>query len=499
MIQLRPYQEKIVAEVRRKLKTKRRVLIQLPTGGGKTAIAAFITSNTISRGGTAWFLCHRDFLVDQTAKTWAKVGIDHSFVAAGKWFNPWTPSHIAMVNTLRNRLAKLLLAHPAPRVCVWDEAHHISAASWAAIMDMLPDTIHIGLSATPSRLDGKGLDAYFDDIVIGPSVDWLMTHNDGGECERGAGYLSDYRMFAPSAPDMAGVHTRGNDYDKQEVDAAINKSVIVGDIVGHFKRYGITDAGRYLRGVYFAHSVKRSMELADAFSMAGIKARHLDGDTSPWERKQAAVMFADGALDVLTNVDLFGEGYDLAAQAERDVTIELVGLCRPTQSVGLHLQQIGRVLRPKPEPAIILDHAGNWLRHGLPDDDREWTLKGAEKKPAPELGKCDNCLAVVSSHAVVCKHCGAQLKEKAELSGRGGREVEHADGELQEIERDAKRKSKELEELQANSVYELQDIAKRRGYPDPLAWAAYVWTLNQRRKKAKTLADQQQQAMALYE
>lgn len=491
---LREYQSTIVEEVRKKLRKVRRVLIQLPTGGGKTEIARFITASTIEKAGTAWFLCHRDFLVDQTSKTWARNGIEHSLIAAGKWYNPYMASQVAMVNTLRNRLAKILAAHGAPKVCIWDEAHHISAATWAAIMDMLPDTIHIGLSATPQRLDGKGLDAYFDDIVLGPTPHWLMTHNDFGECAPGLGYLSDYRMFAPSAPDLVGVHTRGNDYDKQEVDAAITKSVIVGDLVGHYRRYAMDK-----KAVYFAHSVKRSIDLADAFNAAGIPARHLDGDASTWERKQAAIMFAAGDLSVLTNVDLFGEGYDLAAQAERDVTIEAVGLCRPTQSLALHLQQIGRSLRPKAEPAIILDHAGNWLRHGLPDDDRDWSLKGVERKASTTTQQCENCLAVVSAHAVVCKSCGAKLKEKAALSGMGGREVEHQDGELLEIERDTNRRTKELEELQAGSVHELMDIARKRGYPDPLGWASYVWTMRQRREKARDFAEKQQQSFALYE
>lgn len=483
-MELRDYQAKIVDEVRVKLRKVRRVLIQLPTGGGKTAIASYITHGVIARGNPCWFLCHRDFLVEQTSKTWARLGIDHSYVASGKWYNPYLLSQVAMVNTLRNRLAKIIATYGVPKVCIWDEAHHISAATWSAIMDMLPDTTHIGLSATPVRLDGKGLDAHFDDIVIGPSVRWLMEQ----------GYLSDYRMFAPSAPDMTGVHTRGHDWDKQEVDAAINKSVIIGDLVGHYRRYGM---GK--RGVYFCHSVARSIALADAFSQAGIPARHLDGDASTWERKHAAQQFADGALAVLTNVDLFGEGYDLAAQAERDVTIELVGLCRPTQSLGLHLQQIGRALRPKDEPAIILDHAGNWVKHGLPDDDREWSLKGIERKPSTSTQQCENCLAVVSAHAVVCKVCGQSLKEKATLSGMGGREVEHKDGELLEVERDLNRRSRELEELQAGSVHELMDIAKRRGYEDPLGWASYVWTMRQRRERAKDLAGKQQASMALYE
>src|SRR5487761_2015609 len=123
-MQLRPYQADMVEEARAKLRKVRRVLIQCPTGGGKTAIAAFIAKSTVERGGEFWFNCHRDFLLDQTAATFRDVGLDSSFIAAGRWFNPWTPVHINMIGTLRNRIKKGTLR--PPRVCCWDEAHHIS-------------------------------------------------------------------------------------------------------------------------------------------------------------------------------------------------------------------------------------------------------------------------------------------------------------------------------------------------------------------------------------
>lgn len=473
---LRPYQVELVDRVRAKMRVSRRVLLQLATGGGKTAIASFIVKSAVQRGGKVWFICHRDFLVEQTEKTFRSAGVECSFIAQGRWFNPWVPVQVAMVNTLSNRIEKLIEQHGAPRVCIWDEAHHISAKTWAKIMLLMPDTIHIGLSATPQRLDGRGLDDHFDDIVCGPSVAWLMEQ----------GFLSQYRMFAPSAPDLAGVHTQAGDYNPAEIDAAMERGVIVGDIVGHYRKLAMG-----LRAVYFAHNVKRSRELAFAFTEAGIPAQHLDGTASTWERRQAAQMFAAGQLSVLTNVDLFGEGYDLAAQAERDVTIEAVGLCRPTQSLALHLQQLGRSLRPKTQPAVILDHAGNWLRHGLPDDDREWTLLGSKKSVVPEPLQCEECLAILPHNTTICPHCGTVLPVKGRKAGGGkARFVEQRDGDLHEVDRNS-RKAMELEELQATGVNDLVAIAKRRGYPDPIGWAGYMWTLQQRRKKSATMGHQQ--------
>jgi superfamily II DNA or RNA helicase len=477
-MKLRPYQEELVEKVRQALRRVRRVLVQCPTGGGKTAIATFIAKGILSKRKRVWFLCHRDFLVDQTGQTWTGAGIDFGEMAAGRWFNPYPLAHVGMIQTVKSRLDRLLAEMGEPDYVIWDEAHHIAASTWQAIMDALPNAKHVGLSATPIRLDGKGLDANFDEIVLGPTTAWLIEN----------GYLSDYRAFAPSTVDLTGVHSLGGDYRANELDAAIQKSVIVGDIVGHYKRLAM-----HKRAVYFAHNIARSKELADAFNDAGIPAQHLDGTSSSWERGQAAQLFARNGLRVLVNVDLFGEGYDLAAQAQMDVTIEAVGLCRPTQSVGLHLQQIGRALRPKPEPAIILDHAGNLEKLGLPDDARAWSLQGETSEPV-ELTRCDGCGAMVRATTIVCRHCGTKLRDVKQRgpSLGGGRHVEQVDGELHEIDKETRRRQEHLEELKCANVYQLQDLAKRRGYNDPLGWAAYMWTLNAQRKRAGDDGDSQE-------
>lgn len=485
LLELRDYQVKVVDKTRDALRRVRRVLVQLPTGGGKTAIASYIIHSVSSKGKRAWFLCHRDFLVDQTGKTFNKLEIHYGVVAGGQWYDKWPPVHIGMVQTVRNRVKKLIAEQGEPDYVVWDEAHHISAATWAAIMDELPNARHIGLSATPQRLDGRGLDSHFDELVVGPSVAWLMEK----------GYLCDYTMYAPSTPDMTGAVIKRGDYTISDIDAALNKSVIVGDIVGHYQRLA-----KGLRAVYFCHNIDRSKALADAFTAAGFPAKHLDANALSWERKNAAIDFADGKLAVLTNVDLFGEGYDLAAQAERDVTIEAVGLCRPTQSLSLHLQQIGRVLRPKEAKAIVLDHAGNWQRHGLPDDHRQWSLKGTVKQKQTALDSCEHCGAVIKANSVFCPICHERLVPEELMgasAGGGGRQVDHLDGELREILRDKGRGQQSLEELQASSLSELRELAERRGYPEPYAWAAYMWTLAERRRRSGDMGRQQQ--MRFYE
>lgn len=452
-----------------------RLLIQCPTGGGKTVLASFITKSHLAnvKGARVRFIAHRDFLIDQTAGTFGKLDIDHSFIAQGRWMNDWSAVHVCMVQTTRNRLKKLT----EPTLVIWDECHHLAAASWAAIMEAWPNATHIGLSATPVRLDGKGLDAFFDDMVLGPSVAELIK----------LGALSDYVYYAPSSPDLTGMHMRMGDYVHAEIDEEMGKAVVIGNLVEH---YGKLARGR--KGVYFCTSIKNSKETADAFNAAGFRFIHLDGDHSAWERQQAAQALARGDLDGMTNVNLFGEGFDLAAQAGMDVTVEVVGIARPTKSLGLSRQMIGRVLRPKREPGIILDHAGHVQEFGLPDDEVEWSLKGVVKS-APATVQCDGCGAMIARNSIVCKHCGHVIERDYVKPDKGnGREVEYRDGELQEIDREAIRKAKKLEEWQCGSIGEFIDLAKRRGYKYPEQWAAHMWTAKERRKRAKEHAVKQQ-------
>ena len=190
------------------------------------------------------------------------------------------------------------------------------------------------------------------------------------------------------------------------------------------------------------------------------------------ERAAAAREFSTGALRVLTNVDLFGEGYDLAAQAHADVSVEAVGLCRPTQSLALHLQQIGRALRPKPDPAIILDHAGNIMRHGLPDEDREWSLAGIPRKSrtaeyVSPVRQCKSCYGVFSVSEDACPYCGAPVESRP-------REVTEVAIDLAEIDAERLKRVRRLEQARATTLDGLIKLGIQRGYRNPAAWARHT-------------------------
>ncbi len=460
MIELRPYQSQTIDDLRAALSRHRSALCVAPTGSGKTVLAAFMLGNARLRGKTAWMIAHRDFLLDQTALTFDSVGIPYGFIAAGRQFNPAHQVQIVSVGTAQRRLDRLA----PPDIMVWDECHHIAAASYRKIYQWAERSRHVGLSATPTRLDGKGLDEFFDELVSGPSVSQLMA----------AGYLSQYRAFAPSAPNLTGVHTVAGDYNRGELGTVMDDGQIIGDMVRHYRERA---DGR--RAIYFCVGVEHSQHVASVFSNGGVPACHLDAGSTSADRRSAALKLASGDLRILTNVDLFGEGFDLSAQAGVECPVEAVGLARPTQSLSLHLQQVGRALRPKETPAVILDHAGNLLRHGLPDDARNWTLKGIDRKAkaaavGPAVTQCSSCFGVHRAGLMACPYCGAGRVLQS-------REVEEVAGSLVEIDRaailarESDRKAREKQEqFEARTTAELIQLGRRRGYKNPGYWALNI-------------------------
>jgi len=328
--------------------------------------------------------------------------------------------------------------------------HHAAAAGWSRIMGHWQNSWHIGLSATPTRLDGKGLDDHFDILIPGKQTSELIL----------MGNLSRYRFFQPSRIDTSGLHIRMGEYVRQEAADLMDTSKIHGDIVEHYRKQA---DGK--RAIVFAVTVAHSKHIAEAFRSAGIQAIHLDGETPRNERKLAARAFANGDIQVITNVGLFGEGYDLAAQADMDVTVDCVIDAQPTNSLAWCLQKWGRCLRPKADgsKAIILDHAANCLRHGLPDDYREWTLAGIDKKSRKaaeeevkiKTRQCPKCYAI-HRPMPICPECGHAYEINS-------REIEHVEGELAEIDLDAMRRMQRMQQGQAQDVSGLVAIGKSHG------------------------------------
>jgi DNA repair protein RadD len=413
VLTLRPYQTALIAQCCAAMQQgARRVLIQSPTGSGKTALVAQMLASAAARGKRAWFCVHRRELLDQSVETFIESADIHTgIVCAGYPQSPLAPVQVCSVPSLARRSAALA----PPDLIVWDEAHHVASKTWSTLHAQFPLALHIGLTATPQRLDGQGLGAHFDTLIQGPTVAQLTAQ----------GWLSPYRYYAPTLTDLSAVHRVAGDYNKRETADVMERSTVVGDAVAHYQQYG--NSGRAL---VFAWSIEASKDIAASFLAAGVEAEHVDGETGRSVRADAMRRFRLGSLRVLCNVDLFGEGLDVPA-------VDCVFLLRPTASLGLYLQQVGRGLRPAQDKSFvrIFDHVNNWQRHGLPDDERHWSLDGtprASRTSEPMGKRCAVCFGVSRVGAVRCALCGAVFPVKA-------RAVQQVKGELQAVDVDVLR------------------------------------------------------------
>ncbi|CAA2140410.1 DEAD/DEAH box helicase [Hyphomicrobium sp. ghe19] len=464
MITLRPDQEDVRTKLRVALREHGSVLTFAPTGFGKTVLAADLIKRIFDAKKRVIFCVHRVDLITQTAKTFYKFGIPFSYIAAGHHCNPHHRVFIASIATLKNRLGK----YQADYIMV-DEAHLSIASGWAKV------ALHykgegsklIGLTGSPERLDGKPLGDVWDTMVMGPSVRWLIEN----------GHLSRYRAFSPAGLDLTGLRTRGGEYVSSDLDSLMSGKGVLSNAVKHWR-----SKAQGKRTIAFSPSIDSAERLAAEFRAAGVMAVALDGETAQADRRAAFVGFADRQIDIIVNCQLFCEGFDLAAQVDRPVTIECVLDNSPTQSLARHLQKHGRGLRQDGTgaPHILLDMVGGFAKPnlGLPDEDREWSLEGRKKKKREvELFVCPTCFAA-HQPAPKCPECGHVYDKKPQGMG-GGRELDEVDGELQEVDVEAIRRERKREQAEAKTLDALVSLATARGYKRPEAWAAHIFTARQ--------------------
>ena len=439
-VRIRQYQHRAIGELAERVHAgAKRVLLVAATGSGKTSLAGAITARAVEAGRRVLFVAHRRELITQAYDRFRLMGVPERQVgvimASDPRRKPGAMVQVASIDTLRNR------AKPLADIVFIDECHRALSRSYRDLSAHYDRALHIGLTATPYRADGKGLGDAYDEMVVVASPRELIDQ----------GYLVEPRVFTipPNAmPDLSAVRVRRGDYDERQLAEVMDRHALVGNIVEHWTQHA---AG--VRTIVFAASVAHSKHIAERFREAGVAAEHLDGMTPTPERDALLARLASGETTVCVNVMCLCEGFDLPA-------VKCAILARPTKSTGLYLQMAGRILRPwNDQPAVILDHAGCALEHGLPQDARQFSLEGTKKRKggrmSPPTKTCPECFAVVAVATRICPSCGVELMEAREVP------EEAADALVEVTPEDVRRIEWER----------LQREAARRGYKP--GWAFY--------------------------
>ena len=379
-----------------------RVMLQLATGGGKTVIAGALMEALYAKKRRILILVHRRELIRQFLKTLSEMAFSHDIGVIAPRFpqRPWARIILASVQSLVRKKELDLL----PDYIFTDEAHHIRAKTYERIVERWPNARGLGLSATPERLDKKGLDLQYDTMVQGPGMGWLMEHK----------YLCRYKLISPSLHlDMSGIKKLAGDYSPHDLDEKFGDKVIA-DCVDAYLRYA-----RGRKPIIFCWSIKQSKKVVEQLRMAGVRAVHIDGDTEGTRRDNMLEEFESGSIEAISNVDVFSEGLDCKAA-------DTIVMARPTKSLVKYLQMIGRSLRYLPnKEALLMDLCDNVFQEGfgLPDSERVWTLKGKMTGSAPlDKGKgapvrvCKACFTVFSVQKSVCPACGEEYRIEARYS-----------------------------------------------------------------------------------
>jgi DNA repair protein RadD len=479
VIQLRPYQLEGERRIRDAFAQGFRApLYVLSTGGGKTITFSSIAHSAERRGRRVLILCHRVELVEQIVESLKNFDVTPDVIAAGHHRDRHAVygAHSVAVASVQTLIRRLKDYQP-PNLIICDEAHHcVGNNSWAAVMKAYPDAKRLGVTATPCRLDGRGLGTYFDTLIRGPSEQELID----------AAYLVRTRIVAPQLASANGLHVRMGDYVIGESEALMDKPKITGDAFSHYMKHTPNE-----QGLIFCTSVKHSMNVAAHFRDNGVPALHLDGDTDKTIRRMAFADYRAGKILLLTSKDIFSEGVDCPGAR--------VGIMlRPTQSLALYRQQKGRTMRPaaNKDHATLLDCVRNCENPGfelLPGEIDPWELTDdsmrRKNKPAVGVKVCPKCFSACSPRAYKCVNapdCEHIFKTKED-------KLKREDGELQEItpeELERRRVRRELgyQQFKATTPEALAEVFRKKGYKgDLLGRAKHVLQA----REAKKMKDRQ--------
>lgn len=365
---LRDYQIEMKTRLMEAWKAHRSVMVQMPTGTGKTHLLASVVSEFVSSAGSGvWLIAHRRELVAQMEETLAKYGIRRED----------TPVRVMSVQWLSRHWNE---AGDAPGLIVIDEAHHALAASYTEMWKRYPAAKKLGVTATPCRLNRRGFTELFEVLVTSWSIAEFI--------EKGVLSVFDYVSIRPGSEEQRlidGLEKRGadGDYQVKEMDAVLNRRPGIERLYRSVRQFA---SGK--KGMVYAISIEHARRIAEYYSRRGVNAVAVDSKTPAMERKRMVEEFRHGKIEVLVNVDVFSEGFDCP-------DVEFVQLARPTLSLAKYLQQVGRGLRRSEgkEACMLIDNVGLYRIFGLPTQRWNWDAmfrgRMAGKGSLPGRMNCD--------------------------------------------------------------------------------------------------------------
>lgn len=448
-----------------------RLLIQAPTGSGKSIVMCDWINSVRNEGKPIYFVTHSKNLLRQFSEHLTEIGMPHGLIAPGA---PTLRYKVQVISaqSLMNR-AHLI---DEPYAVLFEEAHHSTSNTFKKIIDLWPHCKLAGMTATPERPDGTPLSDIYDEMILSPSIRWFIDE----------GYLSDYEYYVPSELDTSGIHRKMGDFDKKELDERLKQSTgRIGSLVENYRKYADGKVG-----IAFGTSIADSEEIAQRFNNAGYDMKSLHSKMTE-DLYDVLNDCKTGKQRLISCCDIVGEGTDVKG-------LEVMLDARPTQSLVIEMQHWGRVLRTKYAPgydlstrerrlaaieaggkkkAIILDFSSNYTRFGLPDDEREWSLEPKKKKVKEKstLKRCPNCQRPVPIISSTCPHCG-YVFTRASVARTP---IQEHEGELINVKSLKDFNSASQQDIiramarNARNLYQAIDIGKQFGLNSKSSW--FIW------------------------
>lgn len=457
--ELRQYQKDTLNKIIQNYnKGSNRIILQAATGSGKTVMAAALVTYFTKSKKKVLFLAHRRELITQASDKLEQSGIAHGIIMANHRANDIYDVQIASVDTLRARaITKKKMELPEADIVFIDECHRSLSNTYLKLIDLYKDSLLIGLTATPIRGDGSGLGAIYDSMVTAPGIKQLTKE----------GSLVDVEYYSPSVPDLKGIGVIGGDFNSKSLNERMDQPKLVGDIVRTWQHFA-----KGKQTIVFASGVKHSMNLMESFKQIGVVAAHLDGTTDSDERNQILDDFNSGKIMVICNCMVLTEGFDSPCA-------EVCVLARPTKSLGLYIQMVGRVLRPfkGKDRAMVIDHSGAVYINGFVDDEHQWDLSSGivrarkerkDREAEEAVIVCEGCFRTYTG-ANICPTCGKTHVSKSEY-------VAYLDSQLGLVDKKsrlAEAKAKYAENFREVFYEELLGHAEIKNYKK--GWASFKY------------------------